>query len=132
MPLFIDQYKKVIEAYYEDKIQPMNSEFCFCGTLHGGRGWKGNGDEFYTAEDYGRLESALLTRISFENCRWLSLPLLTLEERGVKPPNLEDQLFDGMSAALDVLREIHINKGEDIDSQFSPLIKRKQSTRNNQ
>jgi len=41
-------YDKIIDAYFKDEIKPMDSNFCFCGTLHGAkRGWR-SGDKNYS------------------------------------------------------------------------------------
>ena len=99
-------YNKIIEAYFRDEIKPMHREFCFCGTLAGGEDWNKNSS--YNNREYGDMESALLENISHYNCNKILYD---------ETPNseYEKQLFAGMSAALDVLKQIHIERGEVID-----------------
>lgn len=114
-------YNKIIEAYFKDEIRPYEAPFCFCGTLcNGSSSWrrieyKGifSGDihnDFlgYTGKEYADMEKALL------------LPLLGCMSGG---NTYEDKLFEGMCAALDVLKEIYIGKGEIIDEDLG-LVKR--------
>lgn len=102
---------KIIEAYFKNEINPMDVSFCFCGTLAGGAGWR-RGDENYTPIDYMRMEHALLKpltvndyTISKGKFRWI------MKENN----ETEERVFKGMSDALDVLRQIHIDRGEDVD-----------------
>lgn len=110
-------YDKIIEAYFKDEIEPFDSEFCFCGTLAPDFDWKYNkGGYPYTNDEYVNMESTLLkvickTTIGFMKARQFD-------------SNYENALFAGMSAALDVLKEIHRSRGEDVDGEFTPFTKR--------
>jgi hypothetical protein len=102
-------YDKIIDAYFKDEIEPYDAKFCFCGTLcDNSVGWMGNSltgihNNFgsYSGVDYGKMESALFSKI---------------DRTGRHMPDYEDALFSGMVAALDVLKEIHRSRGEDVDS----------------
>lgn len=116
-------YDKIIEAYFKDQIQPYNSSFCFCGTLcDNSSEWRNPEYEgifknvrhldymFYTGSQYYEMEKALL------------LPLFPVKIKCGK--EYEDVLFSGMSAALDVLRQIHIERGENVDEDIPAFTKR--------
>lgn len=104
-------YNKIIDAYFKDEIKPFEAKFCFCGTLcdnsskwfrsyvnmSGVRRHKDFGD--YSGNDYYRMEQVLLNNVSCTQ----------------GTPRYEASLFAGMSAALDVLKQIHIERGEAID-----------------
>lgn len=101
-------YDKIIEAYFKDEIKPYDAKYCFCGTLCDNKSDWGK-DSFnrihndygdYLGVEYVKMERALLAHI-MDTCRLL--------------PNYEERLFSGMSAALDVLKQIHIERGEIID-----------------
>lgn len=109
-----EAYNKIIEAYFKDEIRPYEASFCFCGTLcNGSSSWrrveyKGifSGDihnDFigYTGKEYADMEKALL--LALIGCSYNN----RIE--------YENRLFDGMCAALAVLRGIHIKRGEVID-----------------
>lgn len=109
-----EAYSKIIDAYFRDEIRAMDSNFCFCGTLSpvGGR-WNiyyEAKEHFYTHHEYKKMEFALIHTVN--------------ENKGnndydpKKHPyneQYEAALFAGMSAALDVLKQIHIERGEVID-----------------
>jgi len=122
-----EAYNKIIDAYFKDEIKPYNEEFCFCGTLlNNDRDWwenvhhnmKGFGD--YSYLELYEMEKALL------------IPLMTLAGRRYKTNYLlidgdrdrvegselfEDRLFEGMQSALDVLKQIHKDRGESVDEE---------------
>lgn len=105
-----EAYDKIIEAYFKDEIKPFNPTFCFCGTLCSGDAWFKDTDfprvvehrnhSGYTGFQLGLMENALLKktwRFSHNDAEW------------------EDVLFDGMCDALEVLKQIHKERGEDVD-----------------
>lgn len=120
-----EAYLKIIDAYFRDEIKPLDAKFCFCGTLSPTKaGWRDGFYQFsrgekvpeferhtynhyqpYTLSEYKRMEWALIDGKNTYRCH--------------KYPNLdcdsEAALFAGMSAALDVLKQIHIERGEVID-----------------
>lgn len=110
-PTFKESYDKIVQAYYKDEIKPWDAQFCFCGTLcNNTDDWMDIGGYYashgYSGEELKRMEAALLEYI----------PL--------KPNNhYEKLLFKGMCAAVEELKKIHIERGENIDEQF--LTKRK-------
>jgi len=105
-----EAYDKIIQAYFNDEIKPMQPKFCFCGTLAGGDNW---GDynlserpsELYLHEEFNKMEEALLDTMN---------NIHSIEDDFCKV-KYEDALFIGMSAALDVLKEIHRERGENVD-----------------
>lgn len=128
-------YDKIIDAYFKDEIKPFDADFCFCGTLAGSGSWvwrKRHVDfpfiqeaHNYTPFEYRKLEIALLTpfkRIGARQCGlgrgdWT-------EEDSYKSGNYEEVLFSGMCAALDVLKEIHRSRGENVDEVQTKFVKR--------
>lgn len=105
-----EAYNKIIEAYFRNEIKPNSTEFCFCGTLSSGRTWI-NGNELYSKSEYKKMEIALFSKIPLSKTH--SYYCETNYTPGMN--GYEDYLFSGMSAALDVLRQIHIERGEVID-----------------
>lgn len=113
LPTFKEQFDKITEAYIKGEIKPYDASFCFCGTLcNNTRMWQisrnlaHNDWGGYVGNDFIRMENALLITIEneFPQAHWLDIP--------------EDVLFEGMCAALEVLKEIHREKGENIEQQF--------------
>ncbi len=90
-------YDKIIEAYFKDEINIMDNKFCFC--------------------EFNNMENALFS--VFVNMD----VSLDVEKNKKRIPNYEDLLFSGMCAALDVLKEIHRSRGEDVDDSLQ-LTKR--------
>lgn len=104
-----EAYNKIIDAYFKDEIKPQNPNFCFCGSLCGSDRWN-FGDKLYTLNQYEKMERALILElINSPNHKvdnvWQFIP----------SKKYEDALFKGMSAALDVLKEIHRSRGENVD-----------------
>lgn len=115
-------YDKIIEAYFGDQIRPMESNFCFCGTLCDNTsdwaGWIRNKDSHgYTGRDFDTMEQAL-----FKGIRITANKSVTylMRHEGV----YEDALFAGMSAALDVLKKIHRSRGENVGEDMPAFTKR--------
>jgi len=106
-----EAYDKIIAAYFRDEIKPFSPSFCFCGTLCNGDKWY-RGVSFptavihnpyygYTGCQLGLMEKALLDKV------W---------HLGEISDGWEDAIFSGMCAALEVLKQIHKERGEDVDS----------------
>lgn len=121
-------YDKIIDAYFKDEIEPYNREFCFCGTLGAI-----NLNDFlihwdtrlYSNVDYYNMEYALLSTIrDLTVGKNESIYINCDRDMVTKHPNYEQVLFEGMSAALDVLKQIHINRGEIIDEPIETFKKR--------
>lgn len=105
-PTYKEQFDKITEAYIKGEIRPYDARFCFCGTLCDSTSrWFAVCGEVhldygvYTGRDYVAMENALLDKV------WMS------EHSSL----YEDALFEGMCNALEVLKQIHISKGEIID-----------------
>lgn len=120
---YSEAYDKIIQAYFKDEIKPFHPQFCFCGTLNNGDGnWV---DEKvcsagYKGRELLRMELALFTPL--QACG-LTIIGSTMDNTNDvedsflvhKHPAYEAALFEGMSAALAVLKSIHEKRGEIID-----------------
>jgi hypothetical protein len=112
-----EAYDLIIEAYFKDEIRPLDAKFCFCGTLAGNNiKWfvsprtKHNDFGNYKGIEYVRMEDALLgamKNVIFNR----------------SSPFYEEFLFEGMCAALEVLKDIHRSRGEDVDCR--PALKKR-------
>lgn len=115
-------YDKIIDAYFRNEIKPEDPQFCFCGTLCDNfPGWYGcRLDEWhypshgYKGEDFVKMERALCDQTKPFGA-------------GNDSPEYEQALFAGMSAALDVLKEIHRSRGENVDEDIPAFTKRELS-----
>jgi hypothetical protein len=111
-------YDKIIQAYFRGEIKPFDSRFCFCGTLSGSYRWDDSG---YTDNELMRMESTLLNQFPFvkylgcKNVRSKSGLFISEEVERMGDEAFESTLFAGMCAALEVLKQIHIERGEVID-----------------
>lgn len=116
-------YSKIITAYFKDEIVPLDSTFCFCGTLcDNTTDWAGlfnNCDSHgYKGKDFDRMEQALFKGIRITS-KVNSIVLLSRYDE-----TYEDALFVGMCAALDELRKIHADRGENVDEDIPAFTKR--------
>lgn len=136
-PTFIEQREKIIQAYFRDEIRPFEVKFCFCGTLcDNSNRWsqynlKRNGEPIhcdvglYKAGDFIKMEHALLIKIQaicetneiFDG--WYGEDEVDVEFH----PLYEQALFEGMCDALEILRQIHIEMGDETAIEI-PLVKR--------
>ncbi len=139
MPTYREQYDKIIQAYFRDEIQPYNRQFCFCGTLGYMKGdiFSSRWDyQLYHQLEYANMERALLTIIRNETIGANGSQSIFIdgEECSIlrtviaNHKNYETALFNGMCAALEVLKEIHISRGEKIDEDIPQFTKRNLST----
>lgn len=104
---------KIIQAYFRDEIKPLQAQFCFCGTLANGDEWY-IGDANYNGPQYIEMEHALFRGIEkIDGRRWSYNKNGRWDDKN--PSITEAGLFNGMCAALDVLKQIHIDRGENID-----------------
>lgn len=132
LPSYKTQFDKITEAYIRGEIKPLDAKFCFCGTLcDNSTKWAKNPEEEhndfagYLGNDFVRMEKALLTT-SF-NYLWDKTGGGILHAEELHPQEYEDALFNGMTAALKVLKQIHIQRGEIID-ETPVFIKRTSNT----
>ena len=112
----------IFDAYFKDKIKPMDSSFCFCGTLSPNSLW---GSQCYSSvkypysvEEYGRMEQALFSDFKGYTIIWDIGMAICPYGPLKKLPDYENRLFNGMCAALEVLKQIHIERGEDISDDI--------------
>lgn len=111
-------YDKIIDAYFKDQMEPYEPNFCFCGNL-----CDNTNDWFYGMPSETKQPYAASHGYSGGQLYLMEQALL----RHVAPgPYLEyeDDLFKGMSAALDVLKEIHRSRGENVDEDIPAFTKR--------
>lgn len=113
-----EAYDKIIEAYFKDEIIPLNPSFCFCGTLcNNTHEWsyrtrEQHNDGFgYKGDDFVKMEEALLHTMMWGKREWYGGD----RNRYDDPSLYEDALFAGMCAALEVLKQIHKERGEDVN-----------------
>ena len=129
-------FNLITEAYIKDEIRPYKQEFCFCGTLNNNDGqyWssakKKHDGHYYYGFEFQRMEEALLRGI-----KKIVLPEDNSNDilfigSGSKRDDIqesekyEDALFQGMSDALDVLKQIHRERGEDVEEVQTKFTKR--------
>ncbi len=124
-----EAYDKIITAYFRDEIKPYNGQFCFCGTL-AGFDKRDNGTyngwfiDKYSGHDLQKMEDGLLLTIynvvggnSGSKYNPFGEAISDLDRlKTLAHPKYEDALFAGMCAALEVLKEIHRSRGEDVDN----------------
>lgn len=114
-------FNLITEAYIKGEIKPWNASFCFCGTLCRSSGWLVGSEYFshsgYSASELERMEDALLNAISRgkKGSRNQRYKTETVE--------FENQLFAGMCAAIEVLKQIHIERNDPTVEEY-PFIKR--------
>lgn len=122
-------YDKIIQAYFKDEIRPLEPLFCFCGTLSQNSEWafchKSNDAYPYSVAEYCKMERALFS--SFHGFEWR--PCLCTIYKGSGDPEEyinqnEQALFEGMCAALEVLKQIHRERGENVDDV--PVFKKRE------
>lgn len=123
-----EAYNKIIDAYFKDEIETMDPEFCFCGTLASNEDWVSfkilkSRPSFYSYHEYGRMEKALFS--PFKNIIWEhNCSIKVIDEDDIESrSDYEDKLFNGMCAALEVLKQIHKDRGENVDEEI-PFTKR--------
>lgn len=123
----------IIDAYFKDEIEPYNGSFCFCGTLNNNDAhWRKSGSKYYSQREFIKMEYALLSTINimtynagdmfYASGKWdIKDANGHTVDRGVvkQHPNYENALFEGMVAALNMLREIHKAHGENVDEEVS-------------
>jgi hypothetical protein len=106
----------IIDAYFKDQIQPLDPTFCFCGTLSHDSKWRYqlNGEKYpYTPVEYARMERRLLEAVWGNRIDPYSSSSTFLQFFPSR--QYEEDLFKGISDALDELKQIHIERGEIID-----------------
>lgn len=119
---YSEAYDKIIQTYFNDEIKPYDGNFCFCGNLNDNNctwGTVADNKNYYTPLQYRTMEAALLDCIQKKYIKCPEWSLIIEQSK-----NYEDWLFDAMCAALDVLKEIHRSRGEDVDTIKPVFLKR--------
>lgn len=138
-PTYREQYDKIVDAYIKDKLKPWDCIACFIGNLLNGK------DDWAHGRTMTRgTNNVLVCDISINDARvqlaqqcvddesnglYSLREICALEENFlnyISPLGIdgcsEQQLFEAMCSTLEMLRLIHISKGEDVDA--IPLTKR--------
>lgn len=144
MPTYFEQREKIIQAYFRDEIKPYDAQFCFCGTL----AWNPSRQIFsdmweysnYSRDELVEMERALLgtiyNSVDIKNKNLFMMTTEVAESKDLRDqlyalPQFEDILFAAMCAALDVLKEIHRSRNENVDDEpITPFVKRKLEKQN--
>lgn len=130
-------YDKILAAYFKDEIKPYDMQFCFCGTLAwaGSRGdgtwWK---QDDYDMSELKEMEKPLLEIVRNETVGSDACPIYAsvsgatetdrLRNKIKNHHNYETALFNGMCKSLEILRQIHIDRGENVDEDTPAFTKR--------
>lgn len=126
-----EAFDLITEAYIKGEIKPFDCGFCFCGNLAGNTDWKYDGDKKYTLQQYARMERALFS--PFPTVTVTDVALVN-EAKGTNvrnSPEFEDLLFQGMCNALEVLQQIHKERG-DITAMDSPVFVKRELAMHNE
>lgn len=127
----------IIEAYFKNEIKPYCPDFCFCGTLSPAEETP-NGmfklwnypavadysKHFFTKSDYMKMEEALLIALGNKRTSYGDFYWETMAGASPHDDDYEKQLFQGMSNALDVMRDIFIERGLPIEDEYAVFVKR--------
>lgn len=127
-PKFINQYNKIVRAYFKNELKPLASRCCFVGNLLNNNDKWGVGRTFdYTLEfvpsvPVKNIPPQALTCLEQESngfysmediCKLETIFLNTLDDR--TRGKYENRLFEAMEAALSTLKELHEAKGEIVE-----------------
>ncbi|MDB5200534.1 MAG: hypothetical protein JWO92_2497 [Chitinophagaceae bacterium] len=131
-----EAYNKIIDAYFKDEIKPFDERFCFCGNLSNNcSSWNNLHSRYfeespYTYEEYKRMELHLMNTVVlvttgqlWQSENGIGIEVIKTVKEIKVHPDYEDALFSGMCAALDVLKQIHKGRGENVDEEI-PFTKR--------
>lgn len=131
-PTFKEQSEKIIQAYLKCEIEPMNPCGCFVGNLlNNTREWrKGIGFVYGTTSADVTLKLEAMRSISKESKNLYSLQeIADIEENFMTIVTgygnhlgydySEEALFEAMVSTLEMLKQIHISKGEQIEEEIT-------------
>ena len=123
-PTYKQQFDKLTEAYITDDVRPFSPCACFVGNLLNGRtDWQSGQIGFhsgesasnciqqesnglYTIDDINRMEyNFMIKKFNGASIFWDDRKLCIDEEL----------LFQAFASTLEMLKEIHISKGEEVD-----------------
>lgn len=117
---YFQAHDKVIEAYYKDEIKPLDCKFCFCGTLSPDEQWHSShrhksGVKYpYTYSEYQAMENGLFDGM-FKFIKSPEILNMGLDGTLSSHQQYENAIFEGMKQALEVLKQIHIARGENVE-----------------
>lgn len=147
-PTYAEQYEKIVQAYLKEQLQPFIECACFIGNLlNGKREWSRarRPDTPHVHREFEEFVSPDLVLIPSVGPN-VSIGLHCIKEEGGgmyevkdiiameqnflriynKGDKSEDALFEAMCSTLEMLRQVHIDKGEIVES--IPLKKRELAT----
>lgn len=127
---YVEARDKIWNAYFRDEIKPLEVDFCFCGTLAGGDVWEDGLCPLYARQEYGIMEKALFS--AWSEIIWIDNADISVKDNRLDTidivnkelPDYEDKIFSGMLSALEVLKQIHRERGEVIPED-EPLLKKR-------
>lgn len=133
-PTYEQQWQKLTEAYLRGEMQPCNSCCCFIGNLLNGNSDWASGRTFdYTKPDTPAIPIPSLVHftskaiIKESNGYYSVEEILNMEtiflNVACNSDDYNEGIFEGMTAALEVLRKIHEAKG-DPTAKYITLAKR--------
>lgn len=128
-PTFKEQSEKIIQAYLKCEIYPGDACACFVGNLLNNKvEWIDGRHSF----EYGKVEpheymrATAIKCINLEsNSLYTLQDILKLEENFMIRVSMkyagsyEDRLFNSMISTLEMLKQIHISKGEVIEDEIT-------------
>lgn len=126
-PTYKEQFDKLTRAYIEDRVKPMNQCACFVGNLLNGKdAWacaRGTAFGTPTVNLYG-IDAAKFCILQEADGIYTVQEILSLEKEFMVcveydgSGNLaitEDGLFQAFEKTIELLKHIHISKGENVD-----------------
>lgn len=117
-------YDKIIDAYFKGEIEPGDNQFCFCGTLANDDEWRRFGG-MYRRDEYLNMEHALFSGMSIVLKTKVDSFMSIIDFNELKERDkYEEALFEGMCAAIEVLKDIHRSRGENVDEDVPVFTKR--------
>lgn len=151
-PTYSEQWQKITSAYLNDKLNPYHPCACFIGNLlnnqmywidgrdggcfipnHRRDGYmkaigiiKEESGGLYSPKEIYLMEKNFLSVIN-NNTTNSNKDIDNIDPARKNHPNYENALYSAMVSTLELLKQIHISKGEDVDNGLV-LTKRQTST----
>lgn len=121
LPTYQQQFNKITEAYIKGEILPFKACFCFIGNLLNKTDqWVDARNSFCDVPNFF-INNSLMEKEIIRHAGGLYKPMEIAQMETLfcrtyqKHGKTEDALFIAMCAALEVLKQIHIERGEVID-----------------
>jgi len=122
-PTYKEQFDKITRAYIADELQPTNSCACFIGNLlNNNREWAMGRVFDWKNHGIGVVanEHLIMLVVNAEaNGLYSAQEIVDMEDNFLSIYSdgfqSEDALFHAMESTLEMLKQIHISKGEQVD-----------------